>query len=139
MPFMQLKTNVAVTEQQETLLKTAFGSAITAIPGKSETWLMVGIEPQYTLYFQGSDAPAAMVEVSIFGSASDAAYADLTARICKIVAETLHIDASRIYVKYAEIEHWGWNGSNFYFNMFKNGQKKVPCLRNKVLFCMHRK
>ena len=54
-----------------------------------------------------------MVEVSIFGSASDAAYADLTARICKIVAETLHIDASRIYVKYAEIEHWGWNGSNF--------------------------
>ena len=76
MPFMQLKTNVAVTEQQETLLKTSFGSAITAIPGKSETWLMVGIEPQYTLYFQGSDAPAAMVEVSIFGSASDAAYAD---------------------------------------------------------------
>ena len=75
--------------------------------------LMVGIEPQYTLYFQGSDAPAAMVEVSIFGSASDAAYADLTARICKIVAETLHIDASRIYVKYAEVEHWGWNGSNF--------------------------
>ena len=61
MPFMQLKTNVAVTEQQETLLKTSFGSAITAIPGKSETWLMVGIEPQYTLYFQGSDAPAAMV------------------------------------------------------------------------------
>ena len=113
MPFMQLKTNVPVTEQQETLLKTSFGSAITAIPGKSETWLMVGIEPQYTLYFQGSDAPAAMVEVSIFGSASDAAYADLTARICKIVAETLHIDASRIYVKYAEIEHWGWNGSNF--------------------------
>lgn len=54
MPFMQLKTNVAVTEQQETLLKTSFGSAITAIPGKSETWLMVGIEPQYTLYFQGS-------------------------------------------------------------------------------------
>ena len=87
MPFMQLKTNVAVTEQQETLLKTSFGSAITAIP--------------------------AMVEVSIFGSASDAAYADLTARICKIVTETLHIDASRIYVKYAEIEHWGWNGSNF--------------------------
>ena len=32
MPFMQLKTNVAVTEQQETLLKTSFGSAITAIP-----------------------------------------------------------------------------------------------------------
>ncbi len=107
MPFMQLKTNVAVTEQQETLLKTSFGSAITAIPGKSETWLMVGIEPQ------GSDAPAYLVEVSIFGSASDAAYADLTARICKIVAETLHIDASRIYVKYAEVEHWGWNGSNF--------------------------
>lgn len=112
MPFMQLKTNVAVTEQQN-LVENLIRQCHHCYSGKSETWLMVGIEPQYTLYFQGSDAPAAMVEVSIFGSASDAAYADLTARICKIVTETLHIDASRIYVKYAEIEHWGWNGSNF--------------------------
>ena len=36
MPFMQLKTNVAVTEQQETLLKTSFGSAITAIQGNQK-------------------------------------------------------------------------------------------------------
>ena len=113
MPFMQLKTNVAVTEQQETLLKTSFGSAITAIPGKSETWLMVGIEPQYTLYFQGSDAPAGMVEVCIFGWGWEAGFGELTGGFCMIVGVSLHIDASRIYVKYAEIEHWGWNGSNF--------------------------
>lgn len=54
MPFMQLKTNVAVTEQQETLLKTSFGSAITAIPGKSETWLMVGIEPSTPYIFRAA-------------------------------------------------------------------------------------
>ena len=30
-------------------------------------------------------------------------------------------------------------GGGCHNNMFKNGQKKVPCLRNKVLFCMYRK
>lgn len=113
MPFINVKTNTAVPAAKAEAIKSALGEAITAIPGKSERWLMVGIEPEQLLYFQGSDTPAAMVEVSIFGGANASAYNDLTGRICSILNDSLCIDTSRIYVKYAETDNWGWNGSNF--------------------------
>lgn len=113
MPFINVKTNTAVPKEKEIVLKTALGQAITAIPGKSESWLMVEIEPERNLYFKGSDAPAAMVEVSIFGSADSASFNKLTNSICSILNEELAIEQSRVYVKYEATRDWGWNGSNF--------------------------
>ncbi|MBO5576690.1 MAG: hypothetical protein J5956_10410 [Ruminococcus sp.] len=113
MPFINVKTNVPVSQEKKQDIKTELGKAITAIPGKSEGWLMVGIEPEYDLWFKGSDEPAAMVQVSVFGSASPSAYDDLTGRITQILTQSLGLSASRIYVSYAETGNWGWNGSNF--------------------------
>ena len=113
MPFIHVKTNQPVSAAQKTALKSACGEAITAIPGKSESWLMVQIEPDCALYFKGSDAPAAIAEVSIYGKASDAAFDALTAQLCAVIEAQLSIDSSRIYVKYTEVPHWGWNGANF--------------------------
>lgn len=113
MPFINVKTNAAVSADKETAIKSELGQAITAIPGKSEAWLMVGIEPEYTLYFKGTNDPAAMVEVSVYGQANPSAFNSLTEKICAVLNEQLSIDASRIYVKYAATPDWGWNGSNF--------------------------
>ena len=81
MPFIDVKTNVAVSDEKKEQLKSALGLAITAIPGKSESWLMVGVEPEYNLWFKGNSAPAAMVQVQIFGGASDNALTTLTSHI----------------------------------------------------------
>ncbi|MBP3243083.1 MAG: hypothetical protein J6L99_04435 [Ruminococcus sp.] len=113
MPFINVKTNVSVSQDKADAVKSALGQAITTIPGKSESWLMVGIEPDYILYFQGSDSPAAIAEVSIFGGASSSAYDTLTGRISDILENALGITQDRIYVRYTETENWGWNGSNF--------------------------
>ena len=113
MPFINVKTNSTVSKEKEVSIKSALGQAITAIPGKSENWLMVEIEPERKLYFKGSDAPAAMVEVSVFGSANSAAFSSLTNQVCGILNSELGIDTSRIYVKYEATSDWGWNGSNF--------------------------
>lgn len=113
MPFINVKTNSAVSKDREVSIKSALGQAITAVPGKSENWLMVEIEPERKLYFKGTDAPAAMVEVSVFGSADSSAFSELTNRICVILNSELGIDSSRIYVKYEATSEWGWNGSNF--------------------------
>ena len=113
MPFINVKTNAAVTADKETAIKTALGQAITAIPGKSESWLMVGIEPEYKLYFQGTDAPAAMVEVSLYGKASNNALNVLTSHITGVMLDVLGIPTNRVYVSYMCTEDWGWNGSNF--------------------------
>ena len=44
MPYINLKTTAKVTEEKCERVKTAFGKAIECFPGKSEAYLMVGIE-----------------------------------------------------------------------------------------------
>ncbi len=112
MPYINVKTNAAVPAEKAQSIKSSLGQAITAIPGKSETWLMVGIEPEQMLWFQGSDAPAAIVDVTIYGSASASAYDAMTGKVTAILSGELGIAPNRIYVKYAETEYWGWNGAN---------------------------
>lgn len=112
MPYINVKTNTAVPAEKAQSIKASLGQAITAIPGKSETWLMVGIEPEQMLWFQGSDAPAAIVDVTIYGSADASAYNAMTGKVTAILNGELGIAPNRIYVKYAETDHWGWNGAN---------------------------
>ena len=102
MPFINVKTNIPVSENAQEALKTRLGQAIEAIPGKSEAWLMVGVEPE-----------CALVEVSVYGGAEPDAYDALTARVCELLDAVLDIDPARVYVKYAETPNWGWNGGNF--------------------------
>lgn len=111
MPFIEVKTNQEINDK--IALKAKLGDAITAIPGKSEAWLMVELNEKRDMFFKGSDEPCAMFEVEIFGKASDDAYDDLTKRICAISEECLGIPANRTYIKYEEIHHWGYDGFNF--------------------------
>lgn len=111
MPFINVMTNSEIKDK--TALKNELGKAIEAIPGKSEAWLMVKTEDKADMYFKGSDDACAMFEVAIFGKSADAAFDDLTKRICKISEEQLGVKADRTYVKYSEIDHWGYNNFNF--------------------------
>ena len=114
MPFINAKVSVKVSEGKQETIKAKLGKAIELIPGKSENWLMVGFEDQYTLYFKGQQfEKIAFVEVKIFGSADKKTYDQLTSTICSILNEELSIPADKVYVTYQEIENWGWNGSNF--------------------------
>lgn len=113
MPYINIKTSKAVTPQQETKLKTALGTAITAL-GKSEAWLMVEIEDNRRLWFRGENTePMALAEVELFGKASEDQYDRMTKEICGILSGTLGIGGEEIYVKYEEIDHWGYNSFNF--------------------------
>ena len=113
MPFIRVSANVAVNESQAERVKTMLGQAIEVIPGKSEAWLMVEVEGEKALWMAGSDAPAAIAQVNLYGSADASDYDTLTGRITDILDGLLSIDPARIYVQYTETEHWGWNGRNF--------------------------
>lgn len=112
MPFINTKTNLPLSKEAETALKTSFGEAIGLI-GKSEPWLMVQFEADRHLWMAGSDAPAAMVEVDLYGAAAPTDYEALTARITAELEKHLALPAERIYVRYLETRHWGWRGGNF--------------------------
>lgn len=114
MPFINSKVNVALSDEEKDILKTKLGQAISLLPGKSESWLMVGFEDNCSLYFKGkNNTKIAFVEVKIFGKASERDYDRLTAEITKIHKDVLGITPDKIYVKYEEVDHWGWNGGNF--------------------------
>lgn len=114
MPFINSKISVSITDAQEKEIKTRLGKAIETIPGKSESWLMVGFEPEYKLYFKGSNSePMAMVDVSVYGSENPDAFSALTGKICDIFKDVLGISPDHVYVKYQAVSNWGWNGGNF--------------------------
>lgn len=114
MPFINTKTTVEISDEKREEIKTLLGKAISIIPGKSENWLMLGFEDNVKMYFKGDNTkPTAFVEVKIFGKAAAEDYNALTKEITHIINSVLDIPSDRIYVKYEEVQHWGWNGNNF--------------------------
>lgn len=113
MPFIDAKITVAADSAAKEALKSEFGKAMSLI-GKSETYLMVGIEDNYDLWMGGSKIDkGAYVAVSLLGNASSADYEKMTGVICDILSEKLALDPAKVYVTYHPIADWGWNGTNF--------------------------
>jgi phenylpyruvate tautomerase PptA (4-oxalocrotonate tautomerase family) len=112
MPLITTKVSTQITQENEVSLKSKYGKAIELI-NKSESWLMVEFQDNCRMYFKGDNAPSAMIEVDLFGKAADSGYDALTEKLTEIVEAELGIPKSRIYVKYSEIDHWGYSGFNF--------------------------
>ena len=114
MPFISTKTNKSIPADTAKKLKEAYASAIELLPGKTEKWLMLSFEGDVTMAFHGDmDSPMAFLTVSLVGSAPREAYDAMTNRLCEIMGEVLGIASDMVYVKYEEVDHWGWNNANF--------------------------
>ena len=115
MPVIHTHVSTPLTAENREHLKTAYGKAITAVPGKSEGWLMCPLESDMPIYFGGDDSqPAAYVEVNVFGSSvPKSAWEKLTHAIMAALNSELEIPEDRIYIRYTATTDWGWNGGNF--------------------------
>ena len=113
MPFIDSKITVPVTSELKEELKSELGKLITTL-GKSETYLMVGIEDAYDLWLGGKKLEkGAYVSVSLYGDAPSESYDKLTGQICDLFANKLGIPGDAVYVTYHPVNDWGWNGRNF--------------------------
>ncbi|MCR1952608.1 MULTISPECIES: phenylpyruvate tautomerase MIF-related protein [Clostridium] len=114
MPFIDSKVTVKLSSEEKELLKTKLGNIITKIPGKSENYLMIGFQDEYSLYFRGEELKyGAFVEVKIFGETSKSDLEKVTKEICDLYEKELNIPKDAIYIKYEQVENWGFNGFNF--------------------------
>ena len=112
MPYIATTANVGIPNRKREAIKGRMGKAIELIPNKSEDWLMLSFRDNVQMYFRGEDDPCAIVQVKLFGTADEDAYANLTEALTDIIREELDIEPDRIYVAYEEINTWGWNGGN---------------------------
>ena len=114
MPYIEIITNTAVAKTAEVSVKSGLAELLPAcFPGKTENWLMLDFTENSRMYFAGKDDPCAMVEIALFGKGSAASFDKMTAGVCTLIETELGIPADRVYVKYEEVSHWGWNGNNF--------------------------
>ena len=78
MPFIDSKITTTVAPEKKEIIKSELGKYM-AVLGKSETYLMVGIEDNYDLWMGGKKLEkGAYVSVSLLGNASSEAYEKLT-------------------------------------------------------------
>jgi hypothetical protein len=113
MPYIHTQLSVALSPKDREMLKDFFCRGIALLPGKSEEYLMLRFDTEVPMYFAGSSAPAAMVEVSIFGSEIPKEVDDLTHYITESIAGVVDIQSERIYVKYTCTPYWGMGGELF--------------------------
>ncbi len=113
MPFIDSKVTLKLSDEDKDSLKSELGKIINKIPGKSENFLMIGFNDNYPLYFRGEKLDyGAFVEVKLFGSVGEDFLNEVTYDICNLYNEKLNIPKKMIYVKFEEVDNWGWNGSN---------------------------
>lgn len=113
MPYIDSKVTVSLSDGERECLKKELGKIVNDIPGKSEKFLMIGFQDNYSLYFKGEKLDyGAFVEVKLFGRVSEDSLKKVTREICDLYNDKLNIPPKSIYVKFEEVDTWGWNGSN---------------------------
>ncbi len=113
MPFIDARFSTPVNEAKEEVIKKRLGEAIALI-GKSEAYLMVQIAGDCNLYFKGNkDDDSAFFEVKLLGKSTKPNYEKLTKALCEIASQELSIPTNRVYVKFEEVEYWGFDSFMF--------------------------
>ena len=113
MPFIDVRTSVKADETKKQTIEQKLTDSISLLPGKTSIYFMCAVEDGVSMMFHGDKENTAFVEVKIFGKSTRDAYEKLTERICEILKEELGVDPAYCYVKFEEVENWGFNGFMF--------------------------
>jgi phenylpyruvate tautomerase PptA (4-oxalocrotonate tautomerase family) len=87
---------------------------ISKITGKPESYIQIALEGVDQMYFGGSDAPSAFVELKALGLPTGKTK-ELSQQICEFLERELGLEGKRIFIVFSPCEGnlWGWNGSTF--------------------------
>lgn len=113
MPFIEIKTNVEISDKSVSLIEKVLAKDIEILPGKSEKWLMIDIIDNQKMCFGGSDEPCLIVLVDLYGKCDDKSLNIFTSKISDLLSSELSIKKERIYVRYQFTDYWGYDGENF--------------------------
>jgi phenylpyruvate tautomerase PptA (4-oxalocrotonate tautomerase family) len=114
MPTLRILTNVTVPAEQRASLLARASHTVAGMLSKPESYVMVILEDGRDLFFSGTPAPAAYLELKSLGL-PEARTAEYSRTLCDLLAETLGIAAERVYIEFAAPPPrlFGWNGGTF--------------------------
>ena len=111
MPYIQINTSKAQSDEQKDRVKKALGEALpAAIPGKSEAGLMVAISDRYNMYMAGKEQEAAFVDVRCFRKTDPEAKKAFTAAVFDILDRIAGFPPELVYLNFTDQDVWGTRG-----------------------------
>lgn len=114
MPFITIRTNQKIEQEQQEKIKAGLGKAISFVPGKSEESLMVMFEDKSPIYLRGDGSrPMAFLDVAVYGNESHQGYQEFSLYTTKLINEVLKIDPRDIFIDYRDIPAFGVGGYVF--------------------------
>ena len=120
MPFIKVKVNCQISDEQEHELKSRMGKAIEQIPGKSEEYLLLEFEDKSRLWLRGENLePMVYIEAAIFGSEKHTGYPAFSAEVTTILQDILGIAPENCYIKYEDITAWAVGGQYIDRRLFR--------------------
>ena len=114
MPTLRILTNVQVPADARASLLATASRALAELLGKPESYVMVMLEEGRDLYFAGSAAPAAYLEVKSLGL-PESRTPDYSHALCDLVGQLIGVPADRTYIEFATPPRhmFGWNNGTF--------------------------
>lgn len=114
MPYVKLRTNVSIGQEQRPQLLSELSQLLARETGKPERYVMVELAADRDMIFSGSSDPLAYLECKSIGLTKQQATA-LSAAIGQMLQSKLQLSPGRVYIEFSDCpaEFWGWNGSTF--------------------------
>lgn len=114
MPYIHIKTNTPLNEDQAGELAAKASDLAAKAMGKPEKYVLAMISPGQIMLHGGTPAPAAHVECRGIGL-QEAQCAPLSETICSFLEKELSIAPDRVYIEFSDMPRaWvGWNKGTF--------------------------
>jgi phenylpyruvate tautomerase PptA (4-oxalocrotonate tautomerase family) len=112
MPLLRISTNSPIEDKPALLQKAS--ATVAQLLGKPERYVMIEIQDQLAMMFDGSIEPLAYLELKSIGLPGDRT-GELSTSLCQLILAELGIQADRIYIEFADAQRhmWGWNQGTF--------------------------
>ncbi len=112
MPLFKIETNQNIQITQDILVKTS--EFIANLLNKPEKYVMVSIDPNSSMMFDGTTKPVAFIKLKSIGLPTDKC-SELSKNICEFVESEFGISSDRIFIDFYDLERkmFGWNKGTF--------------------------
>ena len=122
MPLINLQVSGSLSDAAKDAVAGKLGKLISLMPGRSEKYLMVGIQDGFTHYLAGQKLDrAAFMDLRLLGRESEEGQEAFVVQAQAALAKLLDIPVENIYTNILEMPHWGARG------IFETAREKGGC------------
>lgn len=112
MPYLKIQTNKQIDQKEEVIKEVS--NIVAAQLDKSEKYVMVALEPDFSMSFGGSFESTAFIQLKSIGL-PESKTKKISYELCEFMEEELGISKDRVYIEFTDVKpsYWGYNGSTF--------------------------